>query len=687
MVYLGVDTGGTFTDFVALNARTGEIATFKVPSVPDDPARAVLAGVERLRDRHGVDPSRIGRFVFGTTVATNAVLERKGARTALVATRGTRDVIEIQRLWRSHLFDLYIRKPPPLVPRRWRFEADERIGARGEVVIPLTDDEAARIARLIAEGGFESVAVCGLFSFLEPAHERRLRDAIAAAAPDVPVSISCEVSPEFREYERATTTVMNAYVMPRIDRLASRLETLADEVGCAARARILQSNGGLMSAATARRHPVRTLLSGPAGGVVGAVGVAKAAGLDDIIAMDMGGTSLDICLVRGGEIALSSEGRVGDHPVQVPQVDVHTIGAGGGSIARVVRGALKVGPESAGADPGPVCYGKGGVQPTSTDAAVTLGYIDPASFAGGEMRLDANAARCAIEEQIGGPLGMDADAAALAVVRVQVAEMVIGIRAVSVERGWDPRDFALLPFGGAGSLYAGLVAEDLGIGRIFVPIEPGVLSALGMLLTDVKYTDVVTRLMDSDTATAAAFERIYQELERNLHREIGGEGADVDGVRFERSCDMRYRGQAYEINVPVPAGAADGMVGAMIRAFHERHRSLYGQAAEGDPVEFVNYRVTGVGAIRKPEPRPLEDAPRRALPSGVRRACFPGVGRVEVPVFERAGLAPGAGLSGPALIEEPGATVVLFPGHRLEVDRLGSLTVRAGTRIGKEAGA
>ena len=452
MYYLGVDTGGTFTDFVALNARTGEIATFKVPSVPEDPARAVRAGIERLRDACGIDPSRIGRFIFGTTVATNAVLEHKGARTALVATRGTRDVIEIQRLWRSHLFDLYIRKPPPLVPRRWRFEADERIGACGEIVTPLTGEEAARVANLIAEGGFESVAVCGLFSFLNPAHERRLRDAIAAAAPDVPVSISSEVSPEFREYERATTTVMNAYVMPRIDGLASRLEAVVGESGCGGQVRIMQSNGGLMSVATTRRHPVRTLLSGPAGGVVGAVGVAHSAGLGDVIAMDMGGTSLDISLVRGGEIALSTEGRVGDYPVQVPQVDVHTIGAGGGSIARVIRGALKVGPESAGADPGPVCYGKGGMQPTSTDAAVTLGYIDP--------RRSSRAARCAwtwmpragrSRRHVGEPLGMDAAEAALAIVRVQVAEMVIGIRAVSVERGWDPRDFTLLPVRGRGN--------------------------------------------------------------------------------------------------------------------------------------------------------------------------------------------------------------------------------------------
>ena len=687
MYHVGVDTGGTFTDFVALNADTGAISTFKVPSVPDDPAQAVLAGVERLRDRHGVDPSRIGRFIFGTTVATNAVLERKGARTALVATRGTRDVIEIQRLWRSRLFDLYIRKPPPLVPRRRRFEACERIGARGEVVTPLTGREAQRIAGLIAGGGFEAVAICCLFSFLDPTHERRLRDAIADAAPNTLISISSDVSPEFREYERAATTVMNAYVMPRIERLAGRLEALAGEIGCAGQVRIMQSNGGLMSVAAARTHPVRTLLSGPAGGVVGAVGVAGAAGLDDVIAMDMGGTSLDICLVRGAEIALSSEGRVGAYPVQVPQVDVHIIGAGGGSIARVIRGALKVGPESAGADPGPVCYGKGGVQPTSTDAAVALGYIDPAYFAGGEMRLDADAARHAIEAHVGRPLGMDADAAALAIVRVQVAEMVIGIRAVSVERGWDPRDFALLPFGGAGSLWAGLVAEDLGVDRIFVPIEPGVLSALGMLLSDVKYTGVATRLMDTATVTAASLEPIYEALERDLRRELGGEGMDPDAIRFERSCDMRYRGQAYEINVPVPEVAAHAMVAAMTGAFHARHRSLYGQAAEGDPVEFVNYRVTGIGAIRRPELKPREGGPGRALPKGVRRACFPGAGWVETPVFGRADLAAGTGLWGPALVEEPGATAVVFPGHRLEVDPLGNMTIRVHPRGGEEVRA
>jgi N-methylhydantoinase A len=681
MYYLGVDTGGTFTDFVALNAESGEITTFKVPSVPEDPARAVLVGVERLRDRHGVEPSEIGRFIFGTTVATNSVLELKGAKTALVATKGTRDVIEIQRLWRSHLFDLYIQKPPPLVPRRWRFEADERIGSQGEVVTPLTDEEAERVARLVVDGDFEAVAICGLFSFLNSSHEETLRDAILAAKPDALVSISSAVSPEFREFERATTTVMNAYVMPRIDRLANRLETLLGEIGCASQLRIIQSNGGLMNVATTRSHPVRTLLSGPAGGVVGAVGVAKAAGFDDIIAMDMGGTSLDICLARGGEVTLSTEGQVGAYPVQVPQVNVHTIGAGGGSLARVIRGALKVGPESAGAIPGPVCYGKGGTEPTSTDAAVTLGYIDPGYFVGGEMSLDVAGAKRAVETHVGEPLGMDAAEAALAIVRVQVANMVTGIRSVSVEKGWDPREFALLPFGGAGSLYAGLIAEDLGITDIFVPIQPGVLSALGMLLTDIKYTDVVTRLMDTDTASAEAFEEIYAGLEAKLQVELSGEGMDAGAIRFDRTCDMRYRGQAYEINVPLPDTSPEKLVDAMADAFHAMHRSMYGQAAEGDPVEFVNYRVTGVGVIKKPDLKPLGDmAAGESAEKGTRQAYFPGIGWAETPRYERSALRPGAKIEGPALVEEAGATVVLFPGHALTVDGFGNMAIKVQGR-------
>ena len=494
------------------------------------------------------------RFIFGTTVATNAILERKGGRTALIATRGTRDVLEIQRQWRHRLFDLALRRPDPLVPRRWRLEADERVAADGAAVAPLTDAEARRVAAEAAALGVESVAVVLLFSFLAPAHERRIRDALAREAPGLHVSLSSEVCPEFREYERTCTTVMNAYVMPKVHGLVARLDAELSSAGLAAPLRIMQSNGGLMSSAQARAQPARTLLSGPAGGVVGAVAVASGAGLRDVITMDMGGTSLDISLVRDGRVGLSAEGRVGGFPVKIPQVDTHTIGAGGGSLARVFRGTLKVGPESAGAEPGPACYGRGGTEPTSTDAAVVLGLIDPAYFLGGEVALDADAARRAIRDRVGRPLDLDDGEAALAVVRVQVAGMVSGIRAVSVEQGLDPREFALLPFGGAGALYAGLIAEEMGIARLLVPVHPSVLSALGMLMTDVKDTRVLTRIVAATDADGAAIERTYRDLEAELAAALAGDGIAPDRLRLERSCDMRYHGQAYEVNVPAPAG-------------------------------------------------------------------------------------------------------------------------------------
>jgi N-methylhydantoinase A len=686
MHHVGVDTGGTFTDFVALDRASGEIRALKVPSVPADPARAILDGLARLHERHGVAPADVDRFIFGTTVATNAILERKGGRTALVATRGTRDVIEIQRQWRERLFDLTLQKPEPLVPRRLRLEAEERVGADGTAVVPLAPAEAGRVARRVAALGVESVAVALIFAFLEPRHEEALRAALAREAPAVHVSLSSDVCPEFREYERTCTTVMNAYVMPKVHHLVARLEAGLGALGVPAALRVIQSNGGLMSGSETRRHPVRTLLSGPAGGVVGAVGVAGVAGLRDVITLDMGGTSLDICLVREGRVELSAEGRLGGFPVKVPQVNVHTIGAGGGSVARFVRGTLKVGPESAGADPGPVSYGRGGVEPTSTDAAVALGFIDPAYFLGGEIRLDREAASAAIREQLARPLGLDEAEAATAVVRVQVANMVNGIRAVSVEQGLDPREFALLPFGGAGSLYAGLVAEEMGIGRILVPVFPSVLSALGMLMTDVKYTQVTTRVLAARAADGRRLAAIFEALERKLLETIRAEGIPPERTVLERSCDVRYHGQAYEVNVPVPVGAAGRApdVAALVARFHEAHRRGYGHADEREPVELVNFRVTGVGRVTQAAVRPVPDDAGRAggrhpAPRAHRDAYFgAGTGWRRCPVLDRATLVPGDALAGPAFVEEPGATIVLYPGHRARVDAYGNLHVTVG---------
>jgi N-methylhydantoinase A len=679
MYHVGVDTGGTFTDLVALNVGTGAIHALKVPSVPTDPARAVIHGLARLRERHGIAPAAIERFIFGTTVATNAILERNGARTALVATRGTRDVLEIQRQWRHRLFDLALQRPEPLVPRRWRLEADERVAADGSTVVPLTEGEAQRVAAEAAALGVDTVAVALLFSFVAPDHERRLRAAIEAMGRDLHVSLSSEVCPEFREYERTCTTVMNAYVMPKVHRLAERLDAELAVLGLGAPLRIMQSNGGLMSGAQARAEPVRTLLSGPAGGVVGAVAVAAAAGVPDVITMDMGGTSLDVSLVCEGRVALAAEGRVGGFPVKIPQVNTHTIGAGGGSTARFFRGTLKVGPESAGADPGPACYGRGGTEPTSTDAAVVLGLIDPRYFLGGDVALDLDAARAAIAHRIAQPLGLDVTEAARAIVRVQVANVVSGVRAVSVEQGLDPREFALLPFGGAGALYAGLVAEEMGIGRILVPVHPSVLSALGMLMTDVKYTRVLTRLIPAGAADGRAVEALYRDLEEWLAAALRAEGVPPDRMRLERACDMRYHGQAYEVTVPVPrAQAIRGVdVAGLATRFHAAHRQSYGQADEREPVELVNLRVTAIGGVPKAHlaslaPRATAEAP---VPKGERRAYFGSAGWLPCPVFERAGLGAGAEVVGPALVEESGATVVLYPGHRGTVDAVGNLLV------------
>lgn len=681
---LGVDTGGTFTDFVAVGTGTGDIVEIKVPSVPDDPASAVASGLARLAREHGIVLADIERFVFGTTVATNAVLELDGARTALVATRGTRDVLEIQRSWRPRLFDLYLKAPAPLAARRDRFEVDERIGATGEIVTPLTETEVERIAELVADG-YQAVAVCLLFSFLFPEHERRLREAIHTRAPHLHVSLSSEVCPEFREYERSSTTAMNAYVAPRIERLIEHLQKELAECGIRAPLGIMQSNGGIMQAETARRLPVNTLLSGPAGGVVGALEAARSAGMADVIAMDMGGTSLDVCLGRGATLELNSEGSVGGYPVKVPQIDVHTIGAGGGSIARVEGGLLKVGPRSAGAVPGPACYGKGGKLPTSTDAAAVLGYLVAERFAGGDLTLDVAAARSAIVTKIGDPLHMNAAQAAWSIVRVQVAEIVAGIRSVSVERGHDPREFVLLAFGGAGALYAGLVAAELGMNQVLVPASPGVLSALGMLLTDLKHTAVATRLVDTEQITRESTDASFAELSVPLVERLRAEGVAANNVIIELSCDMRYRGQAYEVNVDVtPHGdkANDGY--NLVARFHHAHAQRYGRASVGEPVEIVNFRVTATGKLSRAALR--APGPGRAsppVPIANQPVYFDDSGKaVQCPVYERATLGAGESFEGPALVVEAGASTVVYPGYQFSVDEHGHLlmTSRAGDK-------
>lgn len=675
MYQLGVDTGGTFTDFVAVNKATGATVTFKLPSSPDDPASVVAAGFERLSRDHGIAATEIERFVFGTTVATNALLERKGARVALLTTEGARDVLEIQRMWRQRLFDLYLRKPEPLVARRDRYEVPERIAANGEVVRALTEEDAEKLAD-IATGDYEAIAVCLLFSFVAPEHEHRLRDAILRRAPDTHVSLSSEISPEFREYERTSTTVMNAYVMPKIDWLMSRLDTSTRAKGYQGPIGIMQSNGGIMSVETAQRVPVNTLLSGPAGGVVGAMQMARVAGLKNVVAMDMGGTSLDVSVVTDGEVELTPESYMGGLPIKVPQISVHTIGAGGGSIARIVQGVLKVGPESAGADPGPACYGLGGREPTSTDAAAAVGYIDPGFFAGGAVKIDIDKGREVIAEHLQDALGMNVAEAAFSIIEVQVANMVNGIRSVTVEKGRDPREFALLSFGGAGALYAGLVAEALGMRQILVPVNAGVMSAHGMLLTDVKHTQSTTRLLQAESGIRDEVVHIFEALESALTKTMALEGVSAEHVFMERRCEARYRGQAYEVSVEM---AEDLSIPDLVEAFHLAHAELYGHSAPEEAVELVNFRVTAIGEVAKPEIAELpggEQHTRGPAPASVRQAYFgPRSDWQECLVYDRAVLPPGTRLTGPALVADSNATTVVYPGHELRVDRFGSLLI------------
>lgn len=676
MYYLGVDTGGTFTDFVLFDRRSRQLRTLKTRSVPADPAAAVEAGLTRLHREFGVGADMIERFIFGTTVATNAVLEQKGAAVALLTSRGMRDVLEIQRQWRSRLFDLYLQKPPPLALRRNRIEVEERVLASGEVLVALTDAEIDRCIAVLSPLQIDAVAIAFLFSFLRPDHELRMAEAIRTRLPHLRVATSCETSPEFREYERTATTVMNAYTMPKMDALVTRLEEVLGRSGFRGTFGIIQSNGGVMSIAKAKRHAVNTLLSGPAGGVVGATALAGYSQIGSFVGFDVGGTSTDITLVEKGEVRLSPVGAIAGYPVRVPQIGVHTIGAGGGSIARPVLGMLKVGPESAGANPGPACYGMGGSEPTGTDAAVALGWIDPDYFVGGEIRLDRRLAEQAIAEQIAAPLGLDPELAALSIIEVQVSNIVAGIRKVSVEVGKDPREFDLLPFGGAGGIYAGLVAKEAGMRRILLPRHPSVLSALGMLMTDIRHDAVATRVARLDTLDCKAVASIFSELAASATTTLVRDGLHPEQISFIFSCDLRYVGQAYEINVPVDAPVTLES-GSLRAAFNAEHKRLYGQCSEKEPVEIVSYRVGAVGRVEKADLQPL---PRqlhgRAHPRAHRRILLEQeTGWIDAPVYERDALAPGESFAGPAIVEDRGSSFVLRPRHLLCVDVHGNILV------------
>jgi N-methylhydantoinase A len=651
---LGVDVGGTFTDLVAL--VEGGLITAKVPTTSRNQARGVVAALEVVQPALG----RVASFAHGSTVATNALLERRGARTALVTTEGFRDVIEIGRQNRPALYDLTRDRPPPLVPRELRFTVTERMGPDG-VLVPLDEESVRAAVAACREAGVEAVAVCLLFGFLHPEHEQRVGQALRRALPDARISLSSEVLPEFREYERCSTTVCNSYLAPR---LGAYLERLADEVVALGLPSplVMQSSGGATEIRTAAARAASCLLSGPAGGVVGAAWVAGLSGFQDLLTFDMGGTSTDVASVLGGAVQTTTESVVAGVPVRLPMVDVHTVSAGGGSVAWVdAGGALRVGPRSAGADPGPAAYGRGGEEPTVTDANLYLGYLPDGAELGGEVRLDRGRAEAALG-RIGARLGLDVEETARGIIRVADAEMIRALRVISVERGLDPRELTLVAFGGAGGLHACSLAEELEIGRTLVPRAAGVLSALGLAIADVRHDQVSPLLAELGTVDGTAVEARFAELEADAR----GRLAEDRRLSLARLADLRYQGQSFELTVE----AED--LEALPARFHAEHERRYGYRMDDEAVELVILRLVATVPRAKPD---LSEAPPRREQRPTRRRARLDDGWQEIDVHDRAALGLGSELQGPAVVEFAESTLLVRPGWRATVDEVGTLSL------------
>ena len=673
---LGVDIGGTFTDFALLDETSGALTVLKLPSTPERPSASVFTGVETLAREHGIDPTAIGAFVHGTTLAVNTIIERKGARAALFITEGFRDVLNIGRHRIPDVFNFFSELPAPLVPRARVIEVPERTLADGRVLRGLDEAVIVRaLERLVAEG-VTAIAVCYLHSYKNGANELATRRIIAAHAPDLYVSLSSELWPQMREYERGLVAVMNAYVGRRMSVYFADLERELRSLGVTAPVLSTKSNGGVMTAAEAGERPVETLLSGPAAGVIGASFVARLGGHARVITFDMGGTSADVAVVDG-EPRFSTENHVGDFPVIMPAIDVTSIGAGGGSIAWIDRdGVLKVGPHSAGARPGPACYGQGGADATVTDAYVALGVIDPARFLGGRVKLDASLADAALE-RLGRALGLGVPEAAESVLRVATSQMYAALVPLMARKAVDLDRFALLPFGGAGPTHGFLLAREVGIKRVVVPPSPGVLCAIGSLVADVR-RDFVRTIHESlrREAAPALMKRIrdgFHALADEGRRWLTGQGLDFEATHSLWSVDIRYLGQSFELMIPVTENVvADASGEALRKAFHANYAQVYGYTDEQADLEILNLRTTAIGVTLKPDiaahaaGRPVATAVRE------RRIFLDGAPRT-ARVLERASLQPGVRLAGPVIVEQYDTTVLVPAGYAVTADRSGNL--------------
>jgi len=677
---IGVDVGGTFTDLFAVNEGTGDIRLWKRPSTPENPARAIASGVQELAAEHGIPLQEVSRLAHGTTVATNALLQRRGRPVALITTRGFRDLVEIGRQTRPHIYDLQRDYPAPLVPRHRRLEVAERINGAGGVHTALDMEEVDAAIAQIREMKVDSVAVCFLFAFLNPVHERRVAERIREVAPEIQVSVSSEVQPEFREYERFTTTIINAYLQPVLGSYMASLQTDLAAILPRASIGINQSSGGLMTVARAKSFPVRTALSGPAAGVVGALHVAATLNRGNVITIDVGGTSADVALIKDGKVNVSYGRDVDGFPIRLPMVDIHTIGAGGGSIAWFEKdGLLKMGPQSAGARPGPACYGQGGTAATLSDANLVLGRLSP-SLLDGAMKLDVALAREAIDV-IAKPMGKSVEETAIGMIAISVANMVRAIRELSVERGHDPREFALMPFGGAGPMHAHDIAVALGMKEMIVPQSPGLVCAQGLVIAEIKETFTGTAKTVIGESMPDSLREVVTDLKARANAWATSEGVSTSDLYHDLNFDMRYVGQNYELSVPISSGRMASLgalpdAASLKELFFKAHDVAYSFHDASAKVELLNLRLTVRAKVGSKMDVPLRAASMATLRAVAERSVYFTSSRaVTAPVYKREHLAAGTRIDGPAIIDQIDTTIPIFPGERASVHPSGNLIV------------
>lgn len=687
---IGVDIGGTFTDVAVVDETSGKIDVVKTSTTPHNFAAGVIEALSTAMQRHDVQASDVTLLSHATTVVTNAILEQKGARTALITTRGFRDVLELRRSARARLYDRNQDPPAVLIPRHRRFEITERIGAEGEVVLPLQEDELQEIVEKIKKNETEAVAVCLLFSFLNDQHERRIGERLSKALPDIPIFLSVDVLPELKEFERTSTTAICAYVGPILASYIEKLEKTTREFGLPS-LHIMGSSGGVLDVAESLKMPAMAVESGPAAGVIAAAFIGKQLDEPNLISFDMGGTTAKASLIKDGRVEVTSEYEVGadasavrwmhgtGHPIKVPVIDLAEVSAGGGSIAWIdPGGVMHVGPQSAGAEPGPVCYSRGGEEPTVTDCDLVLGYLNPDYFLGGDLKVDIKAAEAAIQEKIAGPLGLSIERAAASVIEVVNHNMAEVLRIVSVERGHDPRDFSLVAFGGAGPVHAVSMAVELDIPRVIIPPIPGGFSALGLVATDLRREYVRTFYKRLDEVSFSEISKAYAEMETAGLDMLIDAGVPKSKREIHRMVDIRYTQQAYELTVPVKDGkiGADHLV-SLAEAFHARHLATYGHHSADEPLQIVNIRVSAIGRLGSLglEPTAFSRNMVGSAPWKQRGVYFKGMGTLQCDIVEWARLGGQVRVTGPAIIEAVDTTVVILPNWEAHSDPRGFLVM------------